>query len=252
MSEWYLSRNGEQEGPLTAQDIAGLLASGEIRAGEAFAWKEGMAEWKTITESGVLAEASMAGIPRATATPSAVAAPSPVQLQTGAQPATTGAVNPYSTPATGVSLAGGYPAAYQGVDQYPGIGRLAYVGLQIGISIVAYVLLFVLVLGAGAAESLRGAFGGFILIMILAGIAGIYIGVKRVQNLGMSGWAVLWSFVPILSIWISWRMFACPAGYDHHKQLDTAGKVLTGLMIGLVVLGVVANIFVAASGSSSY
>lgn len=26
-------------------------------------------------------------------------------------------------------------------------------------------------------------------------------------------------------------MFACPPGYDDHQQLDTAGKVLTGVMI---------------------
>ena len=156
-------------------------------------------------------------------------------------------VDPYTAPSTAMHLGSGA----QAYTPYPGIGRLAYVGLQIAITLVAYAILFVVFLGAGAAESLGGMIGGLLLVIVLAGVAGLYLGVKRVQNLGMSGWAILWSFVPIISIWISWRMFACPPGYEHHKQLDTAGKVLTGLMIGLVALGIVANLALAVGGSSS-
>jgi uncharacterized membrane protein YhaH (DUF805 family) len=79
-------------------------------------------------------------------------------------------------------------------------------------------------------------------VAAIGGIVGFYIGVKRVQNLGMSGWAILWMMVPIMNIWIGWRMFACPPGYHDHKQLDTAGKVLTGVLIALFILAIGLNI----------
>jgi hypothetical protein len=52
-----------------------------------------------------------------------------------------------------------------------------------------------------------------------------------------------------MSIWISWRMFACPAGYDAHKQLDTAGKILTWTLVGLFILGIAINIMAVVAGT---
>ncbi|MEP4076262.1 GYF domain-containing protein [Haloferula sp.] len=247
MSEWLISRKGGQEGPFTAKQIGELLAKGELKANEAYAWKEGMPEWKKIAESGVLAEASLgqdqpARVATPTPTPSPSATPTPSQVHQPA-PQAASSVNPYATPATVATPSSNFDNPLD----YPGIGRLAYLGLQIGLSVVAYAILFVAILGAGAGNSPEGALIGVIVVVLIAVVGGLYIGVKRVQNLGMSGWAILWSFVPIISIWISWRMFACPAGYEHHKQLDTPGKILTGIMIGLFVLSVVVNIIAAAN-----
>ena len=59
-------------------------------------------------------------------------------------------------------------------------------------------VLGLLVMGAGrqdgpALEAGQGVLVGLLVlimvVMVLAGIVGFYIGVKRVQNLGMSGWA---------------------------------------------------------------
>ena len=83
-----------------------------------------------------------------------------------------------------------------------------------------------------------GFFGAGLIMMIVS----LFIAYKRVKNLGMSGWALLWGIVPFMNIWIGWRMIACPAGYENHRTLDTAGKVISGIMIGLVGLAVVANI----------
>ncbi|MEM9237400.1 MAG: GYF domain-containing protein [Verrucomicrobiota bacterium] len=248
MSEWHIARNGAQEGPYTAEQIGAKLAAGELKAGEALAWKEGMDDWKPLADSGVLAEASLSQTPAGggVPTPSAVANPSPAPAQV-AQPAQGSALNPYATPTT----AGGLSTNYQNPMEYPGIGRLAYVGLQIAISIGCYALLFLMILGSSSTDGMSFAFGGLMFIILIVGIASIYLGVKRLHNLGMSGWAILWSFVPIMSIWISWRMFACPAGYNDHKQLDTPGKVLTGILVAFILLGFVANIVAAFGGSSS-
>ena len=254
MSEWFIARGGAQEGPLTAQQISEMLKNGELRAGEAHAWKEGLPDWKPLVESGVLAEASMSQVAPAAAAAAATPAPAAAAAPATAQPqfsqptaAPVATVNPYSTPATTSPGAVGF----QNALDYPGIGRLAYFGWQFLLSIITYAILFVVIFGAAAAESSGGMVGGFFLIMILGSIAGFVIAVKRVQNLGMSGWAVLWALVPFMNIWIGWRMFACPAGYHHHEQLDQAGKVLTGIMIGFIVLGIVANIFVAVSGAGA-
>ncbi|MGB1129666.1 MAG: GYF domain-containing protein [Haloferula sp.] len=251
MSEWFISRNGEQEGPLTAQKVGEMLASGELKASEALAWKEGMSDWTKLAESGVLAEASMSAMTR----PDGLAVPSAVQRETVApatvsqpqvQPA--GTVNPYSSPETTISYDQGYEAALE----YPGIGRLAYFLLQLVLSVVAYALLFMFILGTAGSSDFASLYAIFIGVMLVAGAGGLWIGIKRVQNLGMSGWAVLWSLVPIMSIWIGWRMFACPSGYHDHKQLDTAGKVLTGIMIGLIVLSIVLNIAAVFIQPDSY
>jgi GYF domain 2/WG containing repeat len=43
--EWYYTKNGERQGPLTSQQLKQLAASGELQP-TALIWKAGMAEWK--------------------------------------------------------------------------------------------------------------------------------------------------------------------------------------------------------------
>ena len=45
----------------------------------------------------------------------------------------------------------------------------------------------------------------------------LFVAYQRVKNLGMSGWALLWTLVPFMNVWIGWRMIACPAGYEDHR-----------------------------------
>ncbi|MGB6219879.1 GYF domain-containing protein [Haloferula sp.] len=247
MSEWFIARDGSQEGPMTAAQVGALLANGEVKANTTFAWKEGMAEWKSLAEAGLLKEISMGSPPPATGglqTPSAVANPQPTPTPAQVAPQSTGALNPYAAPSSTITATRDSAQTLE----YPGIGRLAYFLWQMGISVIAYGLLFAVILGSSGSGGSEGIAGLFILVVMIVGVAAVFLGVKRVQNLGMSGWAILWSLVPIISVWISWRMFACPAGYHDHKQLDTAGKVLTGILIVFFILAVVANVFVAVSG----
>lgn len=239
MSEWYLSRSGEQEGPFTAAQIGEFLSSGQLRASEAHAWKEGMAEWKTIAESGVLAEAAMSGTGAAARTVPTPSAQPVQQAQAGLSAAAP--LNPYTAPSVTQAA-----VVQPEVGRYPGFGRLAYVGMQILLMIVLLVLVFIA--SAVTGQDLQGAGIATLLVLLVSTAGGIYIGLKRVQNLGMSGWAILWSFVPIMNIWIGWRALACPEGYEDHRQLDTAGKVITGLWIALIALAVLGNIVALAGG----
>ena len=118
---------------------------------------------------------------------------------------------------------------------------------------VFYAIMFAVIfaaLGSGGGEGAGGAIMIVILVLGLGVMAGsFYTAYQRVKNLGMSGLALLWTLVPIMNMWIGWRMFACPAGYEDHRTLDTAGKVISGIVIGLVALMIVSNIIVAVSQS---
>jgi hypothetical protein len=74
-------------------------------------------------------------------------------------------------------------------------------------------------------------------------LVGIYYGLLRLVNLGMSRWWYLANFVPILNLWIGYRCFVCPAGYAYHKKLDGIGVALAifyWLLVALTILAVVA------------
>jgi hypothetical protein len=91
-------------------------------------------------------------------------------------------------------------------------------------------------------------------ILIFVWIVVIGYGLNRLVNLGMSRWWYLGNLVPILNLWVSYRMFVCPAGYAVHKKLDGAGvalAILYWLMVLLAVLMVasVIAIMVGAIGS---
>jgi hypothetical protein len=48
-AEWYLARGGQQRvGPLTAQQLKQMAASGQITAND-LVWKDGMAQWEPAT-----------------------------------------------------------------------------------------------------------------------------------------------------------------------------------------------------------
>lgn len=255
MHTWFISRGGSEQGPLTATQVAEMLANGDIRAGDTLARKEAATDWKKLADSGVLGEASMADLKR----PDGLPVPSAVKAQM-AQPAVTPTERPAAcAPAGGALKIDPYqtPANFDvgpnfQTDQveYPGIGRLAYFLFQMVVTIITYVLLFIGI-KVSAGSGLEGIALVGMVALALGGIVGIYLGVKRVQNLGMSGWAILWSFVPIMSIWIGWRMYACPPGYEYHRELDTAGKVLTWVMVGLIILMVVLNIAVVIFDGNS-
>ncbi len=251
MHRWLISKGGTEEGPYTAVQVAEMLSNGELRTSEALARREHETNWRKLAVSGVLAEASMAGVkrPDGLPTPSIVIPKAPPPAVAGEPdsplaPAAAAPVDPYRAPA---KLEIG-PAFEPDETLYPGIGRLAYFLLQMGMTFVFYFLLFIGIKTVGGAGLEGVALVGMV-AGILVAIAGLYLGVKRVQNLGMSGWAVLWSLVPIMNIWIGWRMYACPPGYEYHRQLDLAGKILTGLLIGLFVLSIVLNIAAAVIGA---
>ena len=65
----------------------------------------------------------------------------------------------------------------------------------------------------------------------------LHFGLQRLRNLGMSRLWCLAIFAPILNLWLGYRCFACPAGYDRHKKLDGPGIILA-VLYWLITLSV--------------
>ncbi len=75
----------------------------------------------------------------------------------------------------------------------------------------------------------------------LAGLLVVVSTVKRLRNVGMSGWWLLGFLVPLLNFWVGFRCLACPPGYASVKKLDGFGWLLAilywGSIVGALVLG---------------
>lgn len=220
MSDWYIARNHEQEGPYGVDQINELLKRGEISRDRTLVWRKGMSAWMPISKSSILDEINTTQSAQ-TKLPSSSASSRSV-------------LNPYVPPAAPAT--NNQTHAYK----YPGIGRVVYIISYGLIWLSLWVMAFLV---EGFESEILGDKPTFLVIFLLMLLMLVYIDVKRLHNLGMSGWAYLWNLVPIMNIWINWRIIACPAGYDHHRQLDIPGKIITWGIIGLCALPFVLIIF---------
>ncbi len=227
MDQWYFAVNGQQDGPLTPQQIGALVKAGSLDPATALVWREGLPDWQTFSESGLLAEIGTI----------APAVANPVVN------------NPYHvSERTRNAVTQNQPDAS---SEHPGYGRLRYFLSLFVTTIIFYGILFAVIFAMFSSKDGSGAGSGIMiaLIFLLVIASSLYFGVQRLRNLGMSGWAILWSMVPFMNLWIGWRMIACPAGYEHHRVMDTAAKVITGIWVGMVGLAIVANIIGAVAQS---
>ena len=120
---------------------------------------------------------------------------------------------------------------------YGGIGRLAYFGLSILIGIVSNVATSVVL--SLVTPDQTPALIAVVVVALLNLTASVTVIVLRLKNLGMNGFWVLGLIVPILNLVIAVRLIAAPEGYADHKTLDTPGKWIVGIFIGLFALALV-------------
>ncbi len=77
---------------------------------------------------------------------------------------------------------------------------------------------------------------GFVPLLIA-----LVIVIKRFDNLAMSRAWLLGMLVPILNLWVGYRLSACPPGYAAHKKLDGIGWFLA-ILYWLLIITMVASI----------
>ncbi len=141
MAEWHLYQEGSQQGPYSEEEVRQKAAGGSVNPATTLAWTEGMEDWKPLAETGLLPQ-TPAAAPATNRTP--VLRTRPVTQTPNPGPASPLLSSPYVAPATSP----GEPVGTLIRPTYPGLGRLAYFGLQ-----------FLLVAGFFAACSLIGQTG---------------------------------------------------------------------------------------------
>lgn len=219
---WFYTNEGEKVGPVTIAELRVKAVEGSLNPRLDMVWSHGMADWKPAGEIEGLFERRAPEIKEALAP----------------------AADPYKPPQQ-ESVA--HTMASQG--SWPGARRRSF--------LIATILFpFVWQFGFSAANVIiiqqLGKEISAVLLMVAAFVplvVGVYYGLARLVNLGMSRWWYLGNFVPILNFWISYRCFACPAGYAYHKKLDGPGLALAiiywllVLITIILVVGVIALMF---------
>jgi uncharacterized membrane protein YhaH (DUF805 family) len=211
---WFYSRAGERLGPVAFADLVIKAKEGGLNPRLDQVWKHGMDEWTPAGEIEGLFECSTASEPDDALVPAA---------------------DPYATP--GQDAAGGRLTAEA---EWPGARRRTYLLLVFVIPILWNVLMTRS--APLLTESLGAEIHGGLMIggAIMLGILSIVVSVRRLGNLGMSGWWFLGNLVPLLNFWVGYRCFACPAGYAYHKKIDGIGILLAIIYWGVILLAILA------------
>ena len=130
-------------------------------------------------------------------------------------------------------------------NHYGGLTRGKYWLWSFLIPVISIIAVVILTLMLGFSMAMLDDPNVAIPISVITSIGAVYslmiialffIQVKRLQNLGSSGWMCLLQFVPILNIWLAYRICICPEGYADHKTLDKTGKILIGIFAFFIIL----------------
>ncbi len=212
---WYYSKGGERLGPVTFVELQAQAKANALNPRHDMAWKHGMPDWQPSGDIPDLFERKVVVPPPSLAPPA----------------------DPYSTPQQ-ESVATQMGQA----SDWPGARRRGYIFFT-----MIFPYLWAIIIGFGAPFLLK-TFGEQImqvatpLLMILPFLLLIFIFFRRLVNLGMSCWWFLGAFIPLLNIWLGYRLFACPGGYAYTKKLGPAGIFLAllywGSLLFFILLGV--------------
>jgi hypothetical protein len=225
---WFFTQAGERGGPVGFADLQSRAKEGGLNPRLDMVWTQGMPEWKPAGEVEGLFEKRAAE-----EAPEEGLAPAAMMEMAADRP-----VEPWMDPDA----------------DWPGARRRSFYALT---------LLFPLVwhLGFAAAAGFIETVTGPRIMGVLLVVAAlvplivlIHISLMRFVNLGMSRWWFFGNFVPILHLWVAYRLYVCPAGYAYHKKLDPIGVILAVLfwlltafalitlaMILAVLFGLIAN-----------
>jgi hypothetical protein len=213
---WFYSRDGDRRGPVSLTELRAIATEGGLNPRLDLVWTQGMPDWKPAGEIEVLFERC-----------------------TSATPA---AANPYTPPQTE-----SFAELMHRQAEWPGARRRAYLTATILLPILWNVALVTgpAVLGMPLEPAVlhQVTLGGTLLLCLI----GLYYGLQRLANLGMSRWWYFGFLVPVLNLWVGYRCFACPAGYAYHKRLDGIGIALAifyWLLVGVGILAVIALIVI--------
>lgn len=250
-SVWYYTQHGERKGPVTLEVLRGALLHQKIDSNKDLIWGPGLQDWVKSDQVPQLQDMP-SGPPaieaEGTHVPAVVSTVDSSTIEKAPKP--TAATNPYQSPKASDeddSALADAMAARRG-NTYKGMGRLMYWVAPSAIYLIVFVALAAV--GAAIMEDSEGPMAIVAMIALFVAFILCFLAtLSRLKNLAMSRWSFLWSFVPFANIWLGYRLYVCPPGYQDHKKLDTAGKVMV-VLYSLVLIGSIS--FSAIAGVKSY
>lgn len=224
---WFYAKGADRFGPFSYAHLTVLAKEGGLDPRLDLVWRTGMADWLPAGEVEGLFERR---------------APAP-----GTEPA---ALSPSG--AAVWAQAPGYDEAPMPRAKYPGTGRFGYffwLAIVLPLLAMAFGFAFPTLRGAvgeGYAAWLPAAF------LALAGLLALGVVLARLRNVGMSGWWLPGFLVPVLNLWLGYRLFACPPGYAAVGKLDGIGVVLAIVYWLGLAASVALGIAAAAAGTAEW
>lgn len=199
--DWYLIHEGDRSGPYSIDDLKAKVELHEIHPRLDKAWKDGMENWIPAGEVDGLFKKN---------------------TEAEAAEKNTSAINEFEE----LDFEDSEEQRRHNLGSWPGISRSGFIFFCYIFPIIWIVgLLFASKYLATLVETdlLKPI---ILILLILPFPLAIVATLKRFQNLGMSRVWFLGLLVPLLNIWLGYRLLACPAGYVEHKKLGTLGWVL--------------------------
>lgn len=226
--EWFYSKQGQQQGPVTFEELVVLAKSGELDPRADLVWGPKMQNWEPSGEVKGLFERKKitAAVPTLAAT-----APAPVAT------AASGGMNTGSTPYQRDDNRDSY---YNEADysEMPGVDRGGY-----------FFGTFILPVIAGAVVAFFGHYNAMLddALTVFCGVVSLFVTIQRFPNLGMSRAWFLGLLIPLLNLWLGYRVFACPPGYAYGRKMDGIGYFLAFLYwLGFIIVGAVLVVVMGA------
>ena len=160
---WFYTSNGNQSGPVTQQELASKVQSGEIKSSDLI-WKEGMADWLPLNQVPEFSGTVVASVPQ-------FGAPMPPQTNTynaGPRPQITNylwqaicvtlfcclpfgiVAIVFATKVDGLVAAGDYAGAQSASDSAK---KWVNLGAGIGLVVLVLYIAFVVIVGLAGAAS---------------------------------------------------------------------------------------------------
>jgi hypothetical protein len=218
--DWFYSRNAERLGPVTFDQLREMAANGLLNPRLDLAWRNGMNEWIPTGE--------IKGIFERVA---------PVKnVETLAPTATSFRAEQQGYSETSM----GSPA------DWPGSGRLSFFfmlfifPLLLGLGYYFAEGFIAAIVGPISAQYVPWILSGLVVLIILAA------NISRLTNLGMSKAWIFGYLVPLLPIWLQYRLFTCPPGYAYNKKMDGIGILLALIYWFLTIASILVGIGLAS------
>lgn len=225
---WFFSQGGQQQGPVPFSELQAKVHDGELDPAKDLVWKEGMANWTAVGQMREVFQVAGEPVPEPKPEPAPTPSPNPKPEPTNKQA--------IQQPARQPEIREEKKNFEAEVD---GANRMHYF---LGVYVFPIVWMFILSFVLTALGSESGLAGFLALVGVLVPfVVVLVVALKRFTNLAMSRWWILGKLVPLLNLWVGYRLFACPAGYGAGRKMDAIG-IFLAILYWLSLIAAVATI----------